>query len=252
MMPGRAIAALIIGDEILTGKRRDSHFPHLIETLGKRGLTLAAVDYIGDDRDRLTSFLRASFARSDLVFSFGGIGATPDDHTRQSAAAALGVPLERHPEAVASIEQQFGAAAYPNRVLMAEFPHGATIIPNPVNRVAAFSVARSPFPARLPADGVADARLGARDALSAPGRREAGRARTGRARCGRKPAPSADERERRAVPARQAVQPAVVRRRRQATARARRAGRCGRRRRGVRASARGGRGGGLSERAAVA
>src|SRR5687768_10704126 len=135
-----AIAALLIGDEILTGKRRDSHFPHLIETLARRGLTLAAVDYIGDDRERLTSFLRTSFARSDILFSFGGIGATPDDHTRQAAAAALGVPLERHPEAVASIEQQFGNAAYPNRVLMAEFPAGATIVPNPVNRVAAFSV----------------------------------------------------------------------------------------------------------------
>ena len=140
MMQGRAIAALIIGDEILTGKRRDSHFPHLVETLGKRGLTLAAVDYVGDDRERLTSFLRASFARNEILFSFGGIGATPDDHTRQAAAAALGVPLERHPEAVASIVEQFGAAAYPNRVLMAEFPAGAAIIPNPVNRVAAFSV----------------------------------------------------------------------------------------------------------------
>ena len=140
MMQGRAIAALIIGDEILTGKRRDSHFPHLVETLGKRGLTLAAVDYIGDDRERLTSFLRASFARNDILFSFGGIGATPDDHTRQAAAAALGVSLERHPEAVASIVEQFGDAAYPNRVLMAEFPAGAAIIPNPVNRVAAFSV----------------------------------------------------------------------------------------------------------------
>ena len=135
-----SFAALIIGDELLTGKRRDLHLPHLIETLGKRGLTLDAAHYLGDDRARLTGLLRDSFARRDIVFSFGGIGATPDDHTRQAAAAALGVRLERHPEAVASIEQQFGAAAYPHRVLMAEFPAGATIIPNPVNRVAAFSV----------------------------------------------------------------------------------------------------------------
>ena len=137
---GPSLVALIIGDEILTGKRQDKHLPHLIATLRERGRELDGVHYLGDDRERLTAFLRASFAGSDIVLSFGGIGATPDDHTRQAAAAALGVDLVRHPEAVASIEQQFGDAAYPHRVLMAEFPRGAAIIPNPVNRVAAFSI----------------------------------------------------------------------------------------------------------------
>jgi molybdopterin-biosynthesis enzyme MoeA-like protein len=134
------IGAIIIGDEILSGKRRDSHLAHVIETLAARGLGLDYAQYAGDDRERLTSLLRESFARADLLFSFGGIGATPDDHTRQAAAAALGVPLVRHPEAVAELEAKFGAEAYPNRVLMAEFPQGSRIIPNPVNRVAAFSV----------------------------------------------------------------------------------------------------------------
>ena len=79
------------------------------------------------------------------MFSFGGVGATPDDHTRQAAAAALGVDLIRHPEAVAEIEAQFGAAAYPNGILMAEFPAGSRIIPNPVNRVASFSIRKHHF-----------------------------------------------------------------------------------------------------------
>ena len=135
-----AIGALIIGDEILSGKRQDKHLPHVIETLAARGLELAYVHYAGDDRGRLTALLRDSFARGDLLFCFGGIGATPDDHTRQAAAAALRVPLARHPEAVAELEARFGADAYPNRVLMAEFPVGSRIIPNPVNRVAAFSI----------------------------------------------------------------------------------------------------------------
>ncbi len=135
-----AIGALIIGDEILTGKRVDRHFAHVVGTLGARGLTLDYAHYAGDDRGQLAAFLRGTFARGDLVVSFGGIGATPDDHTRQAAAAALGVPLARHPQAAAEIEARFGAAAYPHRVLMAEFPQGATIIPNPVNRVAAFSI----------------------------------------------------------------------------------------------------------------
>ena len=139
------IGALIIGDEILSGKRQDKHLAHTIETLAARGLALDYATYLGDDRDRLTSVLRESFARDDLVFSFGGIGATPDDHTRQAAAAALGVPLERHPEAVAELEAKWGAEAYPNRVLMAEFPQGSRVVPNPFNRVAAFAIRRHQF-----------------------------------------------------------------------------------------------------------
>jgi len=136
----RAIGALIIGNEILTGKRQDKHLQHVIERLATRGLTLAYAHYLGDDRARLAGLLGETFAQGDIVFSFGGIGATPDDHTRQAAATALALPLVRHPEAVAAIEARFGAEAYPNRVLMAEFPAGATIVPNPVNNVAAFSI----------------------------------------------------------------------------------------------------------------
>ncbi len=134
------IGLVVIGDEILSGKREDKHLAHVVATLSARGLALAWARFEGDDRARLTAALRESFARGDIVFAFGGVGATPDDHTRQAAAAALGVPLVRHPEAVAEIEARFGADAYPHRVLMAEFPAGSAIIPNPVNRVASFSV----------------------------------------------------------------------------------------------------------------
>jgi len=139
-MTGPRIGALVIGDEILSGKRSDRHLAHVTATLGARGLELAWARYERDDRGGLTATLRETFARGDIVFAFGGVGATPDDHTRQAAGAALGVPLVRHPDAVAELEAQFGAAAYPHRVLMAEFPQGAAIIPNPVNRVASFSV----------------------------------------------------------------------------------------------------------------
>ena len=85
--------AYIIGDELLVGKREDKHLSFLIAALAKRGLRLSWAHYLGDDPARLTEALRRSFASSDVVFSFGGIGATPDDYTRQCAAAALGVPL---------------------------------------------------------------------------------------------------------------------------------------------------------------
>lgn len=134
------IGIYIIGDEILSGKREDKHLVQAIKILKDRGLSLAWAQYAGDDPARLTALFRQSFASSDIVFSFGGIGATPDDYTRQCAAAALELPVVRHSGAVAEIEAQFGEGAYPKRVLMADFPQGADLVPNPVNRIAGFSV----------------------------------------------------------------------------------------------------------------
>lgn len=139
------IGIYVIGDEILSGKRQDAHLSKAIEILKARGLQLSWAEYLGDDPARLVSAFQRSFASSDLVFSFGGIGATPDDFTRQAAAEALKLPIQRHAGAVAEIEAQFGEAAYPKRVLMADFPQGAALIPNPVNRVAGFSVQQHYF-----------------------------------------------------------------------------------------------------------
>ncbi|WP_455385768.1 competence/damage-inducible protein A [Acidihalobacter prosperus] len=131
---------LLIGDELLSGKRQDQHFPHMREVLASRGLEAAWVRIVGDDRERLTRTLRETFDSGDIVFSFGGIGATPDDLTRDCAAAALGRAICRHPEAMSILEERFGADIYPNRVRMAELPEGSTLIPNPVNRIPGFSL----------------------------------------------------------------------------------------------------------------
>ena len=150
---------LIIGDEILSGKREDKHLPKVIELLAARGLGLAWARYAGDDPARITADLRDAFAgaeaHGDIVFSCGGIGATPDDRTRQCAAAALGVPLALHPQARDLIvERMRDVAAEPgthfdpdradnvHRLNMGVFPEGASIIPNPYNKIAGFSVRR--------------------------------------------------------------------------------------------------------------
>ncbi|MEQ1602399.1 MAG: competence/damage-inducible protein A [Methylophilaceae bacterium] len=138
--PTPAFGAIIIGDEILSGKRQDGHFRQIINALNTRGLALAWCEMLGDDPARITACLQRSMASGDIVFSFGGIGATPDDFTRQCAATAASVELARHAGAVAEIEAQFGEGAYPKRVLMADFPLGAELIPNPINRVAGFSL----------------------------------------------------------------------------------------------------------------
>ncbi len=141
----------IIGDEILSGKREDKHLTQAISILKARGLQLGWAEYLGDDPCRMVASFKRSFATNDIVFSFGGIGATPDDYTRQAAADALDVPIVRHPQAVAEIEAQFGEGAYPKRVIMADFPQGAALIPNPVNRVAGFSIQQHYFVPGFPA-----------------------------------------------------------------------------------------------------
>jgi len=152
-MSNRRIGLVIVGDEILSGKREDKHLARVIGLLKARGLALSWARYAGDDRQALTDLFRASFASGDLVFSCGGIGATPDDHTRQAAAAALGVDVQLHPEAAALIAERCADMAREGRgsadmtlpenlqrLKMGEFPAGSSIIPNPFNRIAGFSV----------------------------------------------------------------------------------------------------------------
>ncbi len=142
---------IIIGDEILSGKRADKHLAKTIELLGARGLQLAYADYVGDDPQRITATLERAFASGDAVFSCGGIGATPDDHTRQCAANALGRPLVLHPHAKSLIHERMqdvareqGLPYEPNRsdnahrLNMGMFPQGAEIIPNPFNKIPGF------------------------------------------------------------------------------------------------------------------
>ena len=151
---GHEFGLVIVGDEILSGKRADKHLPKVIELLSARGLQLAWADYVGDSPERITATLARAFAAGMPVFSCGGIGATPDDHTRQCAARALGVSLALHPEAAALIRERMqdvareqGVTWEPDRpdnvqrLNMGVFPEGARIIPNPYNKIAGFSVA---------------------------------------------------------------------------------------------------------------
>ena len=150
------IGIVIIGDEILSGKRADKHLPKVIELLNARGLQLGFADYVGDDPARITATLARAFSGAkdsgNVVFSCGGIGATPDDHTRQCAATALGLELALHPEAKALITERmkdtakeqgviFDADRHDNihRLNMGMFPVGAQIIPNPYNKIPGFS-----------------------------------------------------------------------------------------------------------------
>jgi len=139
------IGLIIVGTELLTGKRRDDHFAHTIEALAGRSLALSWCRYIGDDPQMLTRELRFVMDGDGIVFCCGGIGATPDDHTRACAARAARVALVRHPQAAAIIEARFADSAYPQRIHMADLPEGCELIPNPVNRIAGFSLGNLHF-----------------------------------------------------------------------------------------------------------
>lgn len=144
--PETEFGLIIVGDEILAGRRRDGHLAAAIERLNERGLELAWCRIVGDDRPLLVRTLRETMATEAIVFCCGGIGATPDDITRQAAAEAAGLPLERHPEGEAILRGRFEAGRLTeHRLRMVEFPAGVELIPNPVNRVPGFRLGRHCF-----------------------------------------------------------------------------------------------------------
>lgn len=156
--PTPRIRLIIIGDEILSGRRQDKHFPKLIELLSQRGLQLFGAQFVSDDRATIVDVLRRSFATDDIVFCCGGIGATPDDQTRQAAAEALGLPLHLHPEAERLIAERCADNARrgqgsadmsipenQQRLQMGVFPDGADIVPNPYNKIPGFFIRNHTF-----------------------------------------------------------------------------------------------------------
>ena len=138
----RKIGLIIIGDEILLGRRQDKHIPRAREFFGRLNVDICWIAVLGDDMELLEHHFRLVAERGDDCFSFGGIGATPDDLTRQAMARAHGLDIVRHPQAVALLERQFGKEAYPNRILMAELPEGAGLIPNSHNNIPGFYCGR--------------------------------------------------------------------------------------------------------------
>ncbi len=138
---------VIIGTEILNGRREDKHFPFLRDELLQRGFKLKASFIIEDDptliKDIFTLIKKDS---RSVLFSFGGIGATPDDYTRAVAAQVFGDgKLYEHPEAKRLIIERFGKEAYPHRIRMAYLPKDAQLLHNPINKVPGFYLQRRFF-----------------------------------------------------------------------------------------------------------
>jgi len=133
---------LIIGTEILNRRRSDKHFDFVTKALAQKGHKLSGSFIIEDDPALIVQTLKFIASQANpVLFSFGGIGSTPDDYTRKCAAIALrdgNLPI--HQEAKKVIEEKLGENAYPHPIKMAELPKGANLLYNPVNRMPAFSL----------------------------------------------------------------------------------------------------------------
>ena len=137
------VCLVIIGDEILSGKRADKHFSNCRDLLAKRGLSTHTVHYIGDDLESIEKTLRFCFLADYIIFSFGGIGSTPDDLTRLACAKALGSELEPHQGAIKLIAKRCSEMEIElteSRLEMANLPQRASLIPNPISGFPGFSV----------------------------------------------------------------------------------------------------------------
>ncbi|WP_331774036.1 competence/damage-inducible protein A [Sulfurospirillum sp. 1612] len=134
--------SVVIGTELMNGRREDKHFNFINKALRDRGFKHFANFMIVDDvilMERVFEMIKND--PHSIMFCFGGIGSTPDDYTREIAAKVFtNNQSQTHPEALRLILETFQDEAYPHRVKMANLPLGASLLDNVVNKVPGFSL----------------------------------------------------------------------------------------------------------------
>ena len=138
--PSPTAAALIIGDEILSGRTADTNLNTIARFVTALGIDLKEARTVGDVPAQIIDALNTLRASHDYVFTTGGIGPTHDDITADCVAQAFGVPLPEHPEAVAILARRYGDDFNAARRRMARIPEGGTLIANPVTDAPGFQV----------------------------------------------------------------------------------------------------------------
>jgi molybdenum cofactor synthesis domain-containing protein len=136
-------AVLLIGDEILSGRTKDANLAYIAEFLGALGIDVKEARVVSDVEAEIVAALNALRERYTYVFTTGGIGPTHDDITADSVAAAFGVGISHHPEAVEVMRQlirERGLEENEARMRMARVPHGAELIANPVSKAPGFHI----------------------------------------------------------------------------------------------------------------
>jgi molybdenum cofactor synthesis domain-containing protein len=142
-MSGEIITAavLVIGDEILSGRTKDKNIGYIADYCTAIGIDLKEVRVVSDEMTAIVEALNALRARYTYVFTTGGIGPTHDDITADGVAAAFGVPLDFHPEAIAIMKERLartGGELNEARMRMTRIPRGAALVVNKVSGAPGF------------------------------------------------------------------------------------------------------------------
>jgi molybdopterin-biosynthesis enzyme MoeA-like protein len=136
----RTAAALIIGNEILSGKVHEANLVVLARTLRELGILLKRVVVVLDDVGAIAAEARALAATHDWLFTSGGVGPTHDDVTVEAVARAFDVPVVSHPTLESMIRAHYRDAVTPGHLRMALVPEGATLETTPEIRWPAIRV----------------------------------------------------------------------------------------------------------------
>jgi molybdenum cofactor synthesis domain-containing protein len=138
----KRVGIVILGDEVLKAEIREANLAFLLPLLNEWGAEVALCAILPDDIDVVVRHLRAYLEEVDFLVLTGGIGPTPDDITREAVARVAGVPLAVHPGAKALLSEYYKDRMNEYRMLMAQVPEGASLIPNPVSAAPGFCIAR--------------------------------------------------------------------------------------------------------------
>ena len=134
-------AVLVIGDEILSGRTKDTNIGTIADHLTSIGIRLREVRVVADVEEEIIAAVNALRARYDYVFTTGGIGPTHDDITADAVAKAFGVTIDIDPRARAMLRERLSEADLtPARLRMARIPAGADLVDNPVSRAPGFFI----------------------------------------------------------------------------------------------------------------
>lgn len=139
-MPAPTAILLPIGNELLSGKTQDTNAAYAANLLTRQGVQVRRILMLPDELELLAREICELKEQADLLITSGGIGATPDDLTRQAVAAAFGLPLERNPVALEMLGPPRAGYASDSRLRMADLPVGCRLIPNPLTRAPGFIV----------------------------------------------------------------------------------------------------------------
>lgn len=142
-MTNPTAAILVIGDEILSGRTRDSNMHYLAGELTRIGITLREARVVADIHAEIVAAVRELAGRYTHLFTSGGIGPTHDDITADAVAEAMGAKIGHRADAMALLQAHYDRSGLPfneARQRMARIPEGAELIENPVSTAPGFTI----------------------------------------------------------------------------------------------------------------